>query len=335
MNENRLFSIPYNGIDPNEYLNSIEPYKKNIENIYFGAAYLIDNFHSVRNARKLIGVNLDEKFINDYEENTHRFLLESKNKYKRIVVFNSSYYGLSLEELHKLLSTIILPYIEITGIDGCICTDFNMARIIHETFPKLEMHTSCNCFQWNIRQMEIWQKECGISVFNPPREILRSPYKLKEMKEAGFKLKCIVNEACLYGCPQTIEHCMSFSTNSEFTAYKTCNRGDIANIFRTNWVLPRWLDKLDKYVDIYKISGRMDPIEKIINTLDAFINVKEVEDITSIFGGCNISLISNTNIKIPSYIIPDKLLTCECKECNKSCFICEDLIKLCELKNKY
>ena len=47
----------------------------------------------------------------------------------------------------------------------------------------------------------LWRKECGASVFNPSREILRTPAKLKEMHDAGFKIKAIVNESCLFGYP--------------------------------------------------------------------------------------------------------------------------------------
>ena len=80
----------------------------------------------------------------------------------------------------------------------------------------------------NIKQMNYWREEAGITVFNPPREILRTPNKLKEMKEEGFILKCLINESCLYGCPQTINHCMSLSNGKPLSDISCCN-GNLSN----------------------------------------------------------------------------------------------------------
>ena len=48
---------------------------------------------------------------------------------------------------------------------------------------------------------------------------------------------------------------------------------------------------------------------------------------TKIILGGTVNKVKKTSIPIPSDRIPDKLLTCECKECNKTCFICENLAK--------
>ena len=107
--------------------------------------------------------------------------------YKRIVVYNSISYNENDSITFNYFDTIIYPLIEKYNIDGFVITSLPLAIKLHKDFPKLELHTSCNCFQWNIRQMELWRNLAGIEIFNPPREAGRTPSMLKEMYNAGFK----------------------------------------------------------------------------------------------------------------------------------------------------
>ena len=316
----KLFSIPYNGSNPDKYLDGISKYSNNIDSIFFGDPYT-SNSHVNPN---LLNQSY-EKNLENLEKNTKIFLKLSDGKYKRLMTLNSGFYDLSCYDLDKFLSIKLFPFFERYNIDGCICTDFNMAIKIHKAYPGMEMHTSCNCFQWLTRQMEIWHNEAGIEVFNPPREILRTPEKLKEFHDSGFKIKAIINESCLYGCPQTINHCMALAAMKKIECQ--CNRLDLSNAFKGNYILPRWLKYFDKYVDIYKISGRMSTTNYILNCLDAYINERDDINLEDIVIGGNIKAIKELGLSIPTKIIPDKLLTCECKNCNKTCFVCSDLME--------
>ena len=91
-------------------------------------------------------------------------------------------------------------------------------------------------------------------------------------------------------------------------------------------MLPRWLDYYDQYVDIYKISGRNDNTEKIFKTLDCYLNSNDNVNILDILVGGTSSKLKAMNLNIQSQIIPDILMYCECKECNKTCFICKNLV---------
>lgn len=332
MTKTRMFSVPYNGSDPENFIKQLDKFKKHVENVFL-APPLFSNNHAN------ISVNIREKSgdcydyvsgIIEYDKNCYRFLELTEGKYKRIVAINSAHYSLTDADIQMFVMHDIAKLVENYKIDGLILTDFNMARFVHQLWPGLELHTSCNCFQWNIRQMKLWQKECGISVFNPPREILRTPEKLKEMHEAGFKLKCIVNEGCLYGCPQTINHCMMRAVDK--FSMTNCLRNDYVNVLKANYVLPRWLDKLDEYVDIYKIAGRgAGNTQYIFDTLENYINGRDDLSIKElVFGGVDITFYQDNNLgNITLNEIPDKLLTCECKECDDTCFLCRNLV------NKY
>jgi hypothetical protein len=171
--------------------------------------------------------------------------------------------------------------------------------------------------------MNLWRELAGIDIFNPPREAGRSPFMLKEMHREGFKLKVLVNEACLYGCPYSLNHACSVSENT--CVYNKCFCDDYANALRSNFVHPKWLDDLDEYVYCYKLSGRDSSLKRLKNIFDAYIHQKEfvyINDIITKGWGNAISLLEYEGIKIPESIIPNKLRYCECKECNKTCFLC-------------
>lgn len=326
MEKVRKFSIPYNGTDPKKFIEELDKRKKYVENVFLGFPNLIDNHCNYKYSTKFKYLN---ETVDEYEQNCKDFLLLTQNKiYKRLLTLNSGYYALNDSEMRDFVLNKLKPIIEIYKVDGFIITDYNMGCFIHYMFPKLELHTSCNCFQWTVRVMKLWQENVGISVFNPPREILRTPEKLKEMHDAGFKLKCLINEACLYGCPQSVNHAMYLSSKliSDKEIIIRCDRNDPSNIFKGNYILPRWLKEFDEYVDIYKISGRTNSTNLIFKIFDNYINERDDINLNDILIGGLRTVLTKNKIKIPTSIVPDRLLTCECKECDKTCFVCRNLI---------
>ena len=200
---------------------------------------------------------------------------------------------------------------------------------MHALLPEAEIHTSCNAYQWNLRQMEIWREKCGATVFNPPREILRTPSRLKEMHDAGFRLKCLVNEACLMGCPNSFNHNLSIAMGRRPVLLSCCQNG-IADLFRANWILPRWQKHYDDVVDIYKIAGRNTEGDYPFRTLDAYLSEDDSMPLAEL-------MISGTVLfathMLPGEIlrritvdkVPDKLLTCGCADCER-CGLCERIL---------
>ena len=175
--------------------------------------------------------------------------------------------------------------------------------------------------------MSLWKELANIDVFNPPREAAKTPSMLKEMSDAGFKLKVIVNEACVYGCPYTITHACSVA--EQISVYTQCLCGDYANALRTNLFLPKWLETIDEYVYCFKIAGREISYNSLKKRLDAYIKQKPIEYIDEIaaFGSANvIKLLRDNNVRVKVSDIPEKTRYCEAKECNKTCFICSNVM---------
>jgi collagenase-like PrtC family protease len=260
-------------------------------------------------------------------ERGYEFLEQSKGLYKRIAVYNSISYNKHDNEVFKYFEDNIYPSIEKYSIDGFVVTSLPLATKLKQDFPHLELHSSCNCFQWSVRQMNLWREIAGVDVFNPPREAAKTPSMLKEMSEAGFKLKVLVNEACVYGCPYTINHACSVAEQK--SVFTHCIAGDYANALRTNLFLPSWLESIDEYVYCFKLSGRESSYTQLKNILDAYIKQVPFEyiDEFATFGSNSvITELMNREIRIKVSDIPDKTRYCEAKECNKTCFLCSSLM---------
>jgi hypothetical protein len=292
-------------------MNLISAYTPYIENIYMGIPEL-------KNHVSLQHQSGDENQVYD-------LLSKTQNLHKRIVVFNSISYNKDDNDVFKLFDTTINPIIEKYKIDGFVVTSLPLAIKLRRDFPNLELHTSCNSFQWNIRQMKLWESLAGISTFNPPREAAKTPSMLKEMHKAGFKLKVLLNEACLYGCPFTINHACGVAEGKK--THISCSLNDYSNALRTNLFLPQWLDTIDEYVYCYKLSGRDASYECLKKILDAYILQKPmtyIDEISTYGGKSAIRDLESNGIRIKISDIPEKTRYCEAKECNTSCFICSN-----------
>lgn len=305
MNKTRLFSIPYNGSNIDEYIKKIDAYKLNVHSVFLALPGIGNHFSSVKNVQD-----------SNYDEKCGQFLRETDDTgIERLVTINSCYDTKYIDEIEELANRICEKLIKY-NVDGIICTNYYLAFLIRQQMPNLKISTSCNCFQNSIREMQNWDNMIGVDLFNPPRSAARNIPMLKDMHEHGFKLKVLINEQCTIGCPEEISHFIQLSTGN--MAKHDCLRGNLSNTLRSCWVIPRWLDVLDEYVDVYKITGRLNQdTDKIFRLIDLYSMSEDclLSEIGQYFG---------QNKTIYTDIIPDKLLYCGCKNC-KTCNVCDDL----------
>jgi collagenase-like PrtC family protease len=323
MSDVRQFSIPYTWVETGVYLQAIKPYIKHVHSIYLNIPYELGFESFATFSSKYRQQGMEPK---DWDPLVYDFLERTKlMRMKRIVAMNTSVFTEGPLEMVDKVTNKLIPFLRDYKVDGIIMTHFHLARIIKEAIPEIEIHTSCNCFQFTTQQMRVWRDHLGVELFNPPREIVRMPRLLKEMKDEGFKIKALVNEPCLFGCPNTITHAGATSQGVDFHAKGwKCHLNDPTNFFKTNFVVPRWLPALDPYVDVFKIAGRggLHP-SKIANMLRAYSQLDDdvnVFDIVGLAGNAP----EYANKVIPCSAIPDKLLTCECKDCS-SCNVCQQM----------
>lgn len=311
----RVFSIPYSSLyDPILYLQFVQKYKSSIHSIYFG--YFQD--HTTQNLNNLTSLKI--------------FLEESYLEVPRVLAINKTFFNLSSNDIKSLAKDQIIPFLKKYKIESIIIADYFLASTIKQAIPEIIIQVSCNAFLYSSMQYKAW-KDLGASIINVPREALRVPELLKSARqtcnELGLKLKALVNEACLIDCPQYISHaCLrSLDISDSNSEYYYCTRKEwkYEDLLKTNFILPRHLKSFDKYVDIYKIAGRdYFNLEQLLYVLESYFN--ESND-CNLFSLITIkSAIRKKFIKqIPIKAIPDKILTCETKDCN-SCHICNKVI---------
>ncbi|MBQ9697731.1 MAG: U32 family peptidase, partial [Acidaminococcaceae bacterium] len=332
--QNRIYSLPYNGTNPEWFLQETEKRKQHIDHVYCElpneemlshVRFLFDG----KDGSKVHAADAKQKRA-AYMMSCAEFLRSSKGKIRRICPVNAMYYRFDSEEELKQFAITLAQQANRYQLEGLILSDYRIAVLLHALLPELEIHTSCNAYQWNVRQMEIWREQCGAKVFNPPREILRVPTKLKEMHETGYKLKCLINEGCLMGCPNSVCHNLSVALRC-YAGFLSCCQNGIADLFRANWILPRWQKHFDEYVDIYKIAGRNSEWDYPFRTLDAYLTENNDMRLTELMISGTVGFAHRMTppealAKVTLDKVPDKLLACECKECEQ-CKLCERILQ--------
>ncbi len=307
----RKFSVPYNNLDPEEYLKAIEKYDPYIDHLYFGLPEIGCNYHDFRN------FSLKFSDIVEANNNTYEFLKLTHGKYKRFLTINqASPFKNNMDRFNTLFK--VLNLIDYNGLEGVIVTDLLFAKHLHEQRPYVELCTSCNSWIWDKRTMDIWSK-IGATMFNPPRDALKRPSMLEYFRNTGYKLKYLTNESCMFGCVQQVLHASSVSAGYENSI--TCFTTTKSDYIKGMYVLPRWLPKLDPYVDIYKLSGRMMKTPFIERTLQVYIDEDDDAYLSEFIIGNNRS----KDLKIKAKDIPDKMLTCECRDCD-TCKLCDKVM---------
>ena len=332
--KHRMYSLPYNGTNPEWFLQEVEKRKKHVDHVYcelpFDEGKMISHVRFAFEAKNGIEPDLAHPELKraQYVRTCVEFLNLSKGKIRRICPVNAMYYKFDSGEDLKNFAVSLCQLANRFQLEGLIISDYRVAVLVHAILPELEIHTSCNGYQWNVRQMEIWREKCGVTVFNPPREILRTPSKLKEMHDAGYKLKCLINEGCLMGCPNSMCHNLSVSLQFNPCMLSCCQCG-VGDIFRGNWILPRWQKHFDEYVDIYKIAGRNSEADYPFRTMDAYVTENNSLPLSELMFSGTIGFAAHMlPAKVLKQItldkVPDKLLTCECKECAQ-CNLCNKI----------
>lgn len=333
--KHRMYSIPYNGKDPEWFLQEVEKRKSNIDHVYcelpFNENEMLSHVRFTFDGKDGSAMNLPSSNQQRarYIRNCFEFLLISRGKVRRICPVNAMYYKFSSDDELKNFAVNLARLARRYKLDGLILSDYQVAILVHALVPELELQTSCNAYQWTLRQMSIWQEKCGVKMFNPPREILRAPSKLKEMHDAGFKLKCLINESCLMGCPNSFRHNLSVSLHC-YAGMLSCCQNGVGDILRGNWILPRWQKYYDEYVDVYKIAGRNVPGDYAFKAMDAYLSENNDMPLSELMISGTMQFAKNA---VPEEIlkqitldkVPDKLLTCECKECSK-CNLCNRIV---------
>lgn len=307
------FTLPYNNSNPEEFLLAFDQYKDQIHSFYFGFPGLFVSHNPYHSPLEITAPMCS---------NTYKFLQLLNGEIKSVLCLNTLVYPGDYEQLRFTLARELGNLIYNFGLSAVNVASPTLADIIHNLFPSVDIQTSCNTYTFLNNMYQLWNEKFGTTIFNLPRESLRTPWLLKQFKETGFVSKCIVNEGCIYGCPGNIEHACSFVM--EECAHKNfCDRNDyrLSDIFKSNFISPHRLGEFEGKIDIAKIAGRHFSTEQLLKVFQAYLNHDPEADIQDVLHARVRRHLIENNIQLKSKDWPKKTLTCECKEC-KTCNIC-------------
>lgn len=127
MAKHRMFSVPFNGSDPEKYIEWLDKYKEHIENVFLAPPLFSNNHANISvNIRAKSGDCYDYVAgIIEYDRNCYRFLELTEGKYKRIIAVNSAHYSMTDADIQLFVMNDVARLVENYKIDGLILTDFN------------------------------------------------------------------------------------------------------------------------------------------------------------------------------------------------------------------
>lgn len=337
------FAIPYNGfMEPHEYIKALIPYIDSVESVYFSMPSMMQSQQDLPYTKIGLSVNKSAEEIKEIVDINCRSMMELLKSLpvKTVLALNGILYDMSPFSRKVFIQNSLLPLVEDELIDSIIISDFGLAIDIHAYFPHIELQVSCNANPTTPRNMDLWNEKTGATYFNPPRETIRNREMLKMFRDTGYTIKVIVNDYCLYGCPQYIAHPINQCfCNFENGFPMVCCFVALYNIFRINFILPHNLHRVEPFIDVFKIVGRQQPINKVFYRLDAYVNKRKDVDLLELLPGNLASMLRKKygqRFTIPTADLPDKFMFCECN-CHKHCKnhnTCkETLIKILEKQN--
>lgn len=309
-----LYTIPYNNSEPSTFLEYFDPYRENIHSFYFSFPGLFCTHNPTRDSA-------EERLVKD--TNTYRFLEMIKGRYKSVLCINTLIYPSDLTEITYKIIRELTVLVEQFGLTAVNVASPTLAEVIHNYFPTVDIQTSCNTYSYVTNMYRFWNEKFGSTVFNLPREALRTPWLIDQFRETGYISKCIVNEGCLYGCPGNVEHACSFiMPNAAVCLF--CDRNDfhLSDILKTNFIPPHRIGEFEGKIDIAKIAGRYFETDRIFKIFLAYLMEDPESDIVTLLHARSRKWLKVNHLNFKAKDWPKKTLTCECKEC-KTCNICQ------------
>lgn len=209
------------------------------------------------------------------------------------------------------------------GLAGATVSDLLLAARIRECLPDLPLTASTLIGITQPNQVLMIQGICDGLV--PATSILRDMAALRSLQAAfNGRIRLIVNEACLPGCPFRIQHFYEMGSGFPYP-HSLC--GDLLQRhpwmrLTSAWVLPQHLYFYDGIYDELKLAGRVtlqDPT-MYYRVLDAYIHRKSLMPCE--IGGGPASVLEPIEISEDFFA-----RTLECKHNCHECYLCREYYK--------
>lgn len=312
-NSNCKFSIPFSGDDPVVFFDYLSQREQNVNDVYLGDVRAFPQFRSVQK-------NGNEVIDSFFEH------IPCKDKRKWLLFFTMNQVFLDVKSVQTATELIdqynVVQYLRRMEYDGVIVANPYIAAALRQEYPELVLCSSVNTFTGE--HIHLFSAD-QLHVFDI-YQILRSDLfamdenkALKLKQKIGCKaLKVLVNQMCKRRCDLLYTHVVDNENKNLLESFEQKNaRFPVCS----DLVVPRWISKISKYVDIFKICGRPCKNEWLFSCLDAYVAGDDVP--------LNVVTLSMCNFTTSSYLntvfVNDAQLTCGNK-CTSDCWIRQNVI---------
>lgn len=180
-----------------------------------------------------------------------------------------------VEEIAPIIIETLRKFYEEFGIKSATVTNLLLAFQIRETLPHFELIASVLMDIFKVNQVLMLNHVFDVLV--PSSRIMRNLSALQEIRKAfSGRLRLIVNEACLPGCPFRVQHFYEMASGFPYpkSLCQTLLQKYPWMRLTGAWVLPQHLHLYEGVYDELKLDGRAtlhDP-ERYKQVLHAYIN---------------------------------------------------------------
>jgi len=204
--------------------------------------------------------------------------------------------------------------------------------VIKDALAGYEVKNSVNNMVTTLEQVKELVEVAGLKSIFLGRDINRNMTEIKRIRKhyPDVKLHLLGNENCYPGCiykpfcdnlicSASLEGDLTFNQLNEYRTTVACDQSKFSlyQKLANNIIYPSQIKHYAEYVDVLKISGRLNPIEKISKVFEAYVNEDNTYMVETIYNGL---------------IIPDSYYdyTLDCKNKCATCSVCNRVINIAE-----
>lgn len=179
-----------------------------------------------------------------------------------------------------------LDWISKIQIDSVTVSISYLAKIIKQHYPQLKLKVSAFAGVRSLRQAQYWE-ELGADVITLEPQSINREFSLIKNIASNIKvnIQLIVNQGCLYSCPNVLYHANLFSHFSQAEHYskgflidycsiecKNLKLKEKVNFIRADWIRPEDINEYEAIgVKHFKIIQRNWPTARLEKTIEAYI----------------------------------------------------------------
>ncbi|NOQ56337.1 MAG: hypothetical protein GQ477_06055 [Nanohaloarchaea archaeon] len=287
---------------------------------FFGSARVVKTF-TMDDAKKVIG------FCNDLG-------------WKSNMLMNSSCGGADWYSPKTISKTLFLiKNMKTLGLTSITITNPIYLQKIKKEIPDINITVSVISEIASVQRAKYFE-DLGADAFVPDRDINRNLELLKEIKTSTkMNMILMVNEGCLYRCPQRnihynfTSHCSTPNEKEYYTMDFHSNycidikKNNPEELLKSQFILPQHLNKYKSITKSFKIVGRTRYTEDILNITKAYLGEGGAGNILNLMSGTTPIVCERYGYNISAKLLDDNFFK-KVTTCNKNCMNCNYCKKL-------